>query len=206
MQVSIIIPHYRQEALLQICLAKLEAQTFPRDQFEIVVVENSDRPMSAEVQARFPRVRYLNETKPGSYAARNHGIRQTTSPILAFTDSDCLPEPDWLANAMRQFETQPDVDLIGGNIEIFFRQNGRPNPIELYDSTNYMQQEWYTTLGFAICANFFIKRTLFEKEGLFNESLHATGIHGTRLEGNNVCVNQLLPCEPCSHQAFRNKA
>ena len=174
-RISVIIPHYKQEELLAICLSKLEKQTLTAKLYEVVVVDNSDRPIATSFQKKFPQVRFLHEKTPGSYAARNHGIRQTKSPILVFTDSDCQPQADWLENGLNLFEAKPGADLIGGNIEIVFRQPQRPNAVELYDSTNYMQQEWYTTLGFAICANFFIKRELFEQHGLFNEALKSGG-------------------------------
>lgn len=174
-RISVIVPHYQQENLLALCLERLEAQTLPRSDYEVVVVENSDGPMSSKIQEGYPGVRFLQESKPGSYAARNHGIRRTTAPILAFTDSDCRPAPDWLERALLLFESHPDVDLIGGNIEMFFREENRPGLIELYDSVNYLHQELYVSLGFAVCANVIIKRGLFETHGLFDDTLKSGG-------------------------------
>ncbi len=51
----------------------------------------------------------------GSYRARNRGWRSTDSEIIAFTDGDCVPDRDWLANLMGPF-SDPSVAAVGGAI------------------------------------------------------------------------------------------
>src|SRR5690606_25863401 len=93
---SVIIPVYRDWYRLQLCLNALSHQSFPRDSFEIIVVNND--PMDiAPVDFKLPiNAMLLVEAKVGSYAARNAAIAVAQGAVLAFTDSDCIPEQDWL--------------------------------------------------------------------------------------------------------------
>ncbi|NJR70570.1 MAG: glycosyltransferase family 2 protein [Synechococcales cyanobacterium CRU_2_2] len=75
--VSVIVPVYNDPQGLRRCLAQLEQQTYPRDRFEVIVVDNDSDPV-AEIQgvvAQFAQARYVYEAVPGSYAARNRGIQ-----------------------------------------------------------------------------------------------------------------------------------
>src|SRR5665213_2521504 len=104
MEVSVIVPVFNHKAELKRCIAALAAQTFPRDRFEVIIVDNGPADGSAvrldELAAalsEFPHAQALQQPLPGSYAARNLGLSVATGDILAFTDDDCIPQPDWLA-------------------------------------------------------------------------------------------------------------
>ena len=84
---------------------------------EVVVVDNGSRDDTA-ARAAAAGARVINESRPGSYAARNAGIAATTAPILAFTDADCVPDPEWLARLIAPF-SDPDVVGTGGAIVPF---------------------------------------------------------------------------------------
>ncbi len=81
---------------LRDCLAAVAEQ--PAD--EILVVDSaSTTPATATVAAEFG-LRTIRVGQPGLARARNAAIRETTAPIVAFTDDDCVPRPDW-AQAVR---------------------------------------------------------------------------------------------------------
>ncbi len=70
----------------------------------ILIVDNrpaTDR--TRDAAARFPGVRYVREDRPGLDAARNRALREATTPIVAFTDDDAAPEPEWLERLVRPF-------------------------------------------------------------------------------------------------------
>jgi glycosyltransferase involved in cell wall biosynthesis len=58
----------------------------------------------------------LTETKRGSYAARNRGLQEAAGQIVAFTDSDCVPRPDWLEQIARNMR-DPGVEIVLGRCE-----------------------------------------------------------------------------------------
>src|ERR1044071_6513252 len=94
--VSVIVPVWNDSARLDRCLRALEEQTYPGDLYEVVVVDNgSDEPLGPVIE-RHGRASLVRETKPGSYAARNTGLAHARGEVVAFTDADCLPAPDWI--------------------------------------------------------------------------------------------------------------
>ncbi|MEM8761253.1 MAG: glycosyltransferase family A protein, partial [Pseudomonadota bacterium] len=95
--ISVIIPVFNDAGGLARCLDALARQTDAAP-FEVIVVDNgSDPPLDPATLPALPSLRLIRETAPGSYAARNAGIAAARAAILAFTDADCRPRPDWLA-------------------------------------------------------------------------------------------------------------
>ena len=108
--VSVVIPVLNDRDRLNLCLRALEKQSYPRDAFEVVVVDNgSDRPVG-DVALSAVRVAVLSEPQPGSYAARNTGIRQAKGEMVAFTDSDCIPHEDWLRRGVEHLRAHAATD------------------------------------------------------------------------------------------------
>ena len=103
MIISVIVP-VRNDRRIEECLNSLIHQDFPRDQYEILVVDNgSTDPEIPQIIQKFP-VRYISEPRIGSYTARNSGIDQASGGILAFTDSDCILPATWLPKIKEHFE------------------------------------------------------------------------------------------------------
>src|ERR1700749_2090049 len=104
-RVSVIIPHYRDLAGLRLCLSALERQSYPREAIEIVVADNNSPEGEAEVaRAIAGRARLVGVTEKGAGPARNGAVSASTGEILAFIDSDCVPEPDWIAEGVKSLE------------------------------------------------------------------------------------------------------
>jgi glycosyltransferase involved in cell wall biosynthesis len=80
--------------------------------FEVLVVDNRPNEAIRRIVERFP-ARYLEETRPGSYAARNRGIAEARGEILAFTDADCIPPPGWLGTVQRTFADPSRLAAVG---------------------------------------------------------------------------------------------
>lgn len=110
---SVVVPLYKVERYVERCIQGLLAQDYPENRFEILIVDNNSLDFSAQIVRRYPQVTLLHETKQGAYAARNRGLAQAKGEIVAFTDSDCVPEPDWLSclwAAMRD----PKIQIVIG--------------------------------------------------------------------------------------------
>ena len=90
--VSVVVPFLTHGERLELCLRALEAQTYPRERYNVLVVDNGGI-LPRDFAARWPSVSVLREDKPGSYAARNRGIGVSRGEIVCFTDADCVPAP-----------------------------------------------------------------------------------------------------------------
>jgi glycosyltransferase involved in cell wall biosynthesis len=115
---SIIVPTYQRPRLLADCLQAIGRLDYPRDRFEVLVVnDGGDHGLAAVVEPF--RCEYdvtlLNESHRGPAAARNAGAAHARGRFLAFTDDDCQPAPSWLAALETCFAETSDR-LIGGRV------------------------------------------------------------------------------------------
>lgn len=173
MKFSVIIPTYNDWKRLQKCLLALKEQTFDKDEYEIIVINNND---SNEVPKNFnlpEGVELLHEPQPGSYVARNKGASVAKGDLLAFTDSDCIPDKNWLVNANKYFNRY-NCDLLGGRVEIFKAQNSGKYGY-IYERYTAFPQHYHVPQGRGVTANLFVKKTIFEKVNGFNARLKSGG-------------------------------
>lgn len=82
-------------------------QDYPADRFEVLVVDDGSPGdavrRAVELAGRPSQVHYLRIPHAGAAAARNHGIEAARGAIVAFTDDDCIPNPDWLSEIAAVF-------------------------------------------------------------------------------------------------------
>lgn len=174
--VSVIIPVLNNIRGLRQTLAALESQTYPKELYEVIVVDNGSKENLAEVVREYDRTKLAYEPQPGSYVARNRGIRIARGEVLAFTDSDCIPKPDWLTNGVRQLTSTDNCGLVAGKVEFFYQDPSQPTSVELYDSVTFLDQEKYVREHqYGATANMFTWKQVMDAVGEFNASLKSGG-------------------------------
>lgn len=168
MQISVIVPVFNDWRRVAGLLEALATQEFPSDDFEVLLVDNGSTSIPELHNA--PRsFTVLHCSTPGSYAARNVGICAAKADILAFTDADCLPSPQWLKHAYRQLKSNNRSDaVIAGGVTLFLPDPSRPTPYALYDLALGIPQERYVRRGYGVTANLFVPKTVFDQVGLFD--------------------------------------
>ena len=109
--VSVIVPYYEQPRTLALTLAALERQTYPRDLFEVVVVDDGSRTPLARPRSTPLDVKVVRQEDRGFglARARNTGARAAAHDILVFLDGDMLPEAGWLAAHARWHHAAGDL-------------------------------------------------------------------------------------------------
>ena len=108
---SIIIPSYNRPTQLAVCLEAVSRQEYPRERYEIIVVDDgSETPLAPVVEPYRDRLtlRLLVQQHSGPAAARNNGAAAAKGSFLVFTDDDCRPTPDWLAALARHYRLHPE--------------------------------------------------------------------------------------------------
>ncbi len=105
---SVIICTHERADDLERCLAALARQTVPAG--EVIVVDNAPRGDGARAAAERAGVRYVVEPRAGLDRARNAGVRAARGALLAFTDDDAVPAPDWVEVLL---ECLADAELAG---------------------------------------------------------------------------------------------
>lgn len=107
-EISVVIPTYNMEAFLGACLEGLRQQGMAAERFEIVIVDDGStdgtpalieqtRTTWAQDRQTHPEIRLIQQANSGPGAARNNGIASARGGIIALLDSDCVPDPGWLA-------------------------------------------------------------------------------------------------------------
>lgn len=105
--ISVIVPTYKRPRLLLRCLQALTSQVLEKGYYEIIIVsdgpDEKTRDMIMNILSEgMPMVHFHSlPEKCGPAAARNAGWKMAKGELIAFTDDDCIPQPDWLTNAWK---------------------------------------------------------------------------------------------------------
>ena len=188
--VSVIIPVFNDSKRLKLCLKALQNQTYPKDSYEIIVVDNNSDEKIKAVVSQFPQTIITRECKPGSYAARNKGISLAKNEIIAFTDSDCIPASNWIEKGVLNLLKTPNCGLVAGQVKIFYKNPEQPTAVELYQKVvAFPQKKFVQELNFGVTANVFTFKSVLETVGLFDDRLMSGGDYewGQRVFANGYC-------------------
>ncbi len=182
MKATVAICTYNRAALLRQTLAGLAAQTYPKIEYEILVIDNNSRDNTAAVVAEFastsPAPRHIVETKQGLDHGRNRAITEARGEIIIFGDDDILLEPTWLSEMLAPFSSGEGklIGAVGGEVIPIF-PDGLPAWVA----------EWHSPLAFRgnagplpprdspMGANLAIPKCVFEKLGPFHTALDRSG-------------------------------
>lgn len=144
----------------------LDAQT--RDDFEWVVIDNASRDRTAAV-ARDRGATVVAEPRPGRARARNRGVAATGARLVAFTDADCRPRPDWIEHLGAALEA--GAALVAGRVVV--TTSDAPNAVERFEALWRFRDE--PQRGWAPTANLGMRRQAFDAIGGFDPGYRHIG-------------------------------
>ena len=185
---SVVVPVYNSQALVERCIQGLLAQDYPAEHVEILLVDNDSTDASAAVIARHTgRVRMLTESKRGAYACRNRGVRESSGAIVAFTDADCVPTPGWLRTIAAQFEDTAVGVVIGRTVV-----GGSSRNLQLLDGYEHAKNQYALTSGvkhmyYGRTNNMAMRRQLLERFPFVER----------RRGGDTIFVRQVVDAGSC---------
>lgn len=173
--VTVVVPVHGDRGRLARTTAALAAQDYPGE-VDVVIADNGDNVGLDAALDLLPVGTLVREPRPGSYAARNAALPHARGEVLAFTDGDCLPRPDWLTQGVGALLSAEGPAFVGGAIELFAADPRRPSFAELWDCANGLRQDHYVLdQGWAATANMITLRSTFDAVGAFEDSLKSGG-------------------------------
>jgi len=120
--VSVIVATYNRCEILRGTLESLMNQESAGIRYEVIVVDNNSTDDTRKTVEEFrksfgyPNLTYCFEAQQGVSYARNRGIVTARAPILAFTDDDIRPAPNWVASIYEVLQKFPEIDCVGGKV------------------------------------------------------------------------------------------
>jgi glycosyltransferase involved in cell wall biosynthesis len=160
-KVAVITPVRNGADDIRELLACLERQTLPASDFEIVIGDDGSTDGGTDgIATADGHVKVAVGPPTNSYAARNRAVAASTAPVLAFCDSDCRPEPEWLESGLAALE---GTDLLAGRIRFDIIE---PRTTwTLIDMDSAKDHENQVRMGLAETCNLFVRRDYFDEVG-----------------------------------------
>ncbi|KAF0144497.1 MAG: hypothetical protein FD156_1801 [Nitrospirae bacterium] len=157
--VSVVIPAYNAEKTIAACLTSLMKQDYPGD-YEVIVVDDGSSDSTPNIVSGYERVRLIKQENAGPAAARNKGAAAAKGEIILFTDSDCVPEGNWIKEMVNPFKDNRDVVGVKGRYKTKQKETtARFVQFEYEDKYRYMQKDKYIDFIDTYSAGF--KREIF---------------------------------------------
>lgn len=114
--VAIVIPVYNAEKTIAASVEGALAQDY-LGPLEVIVVDDGSTDRSAEILKQFPALKIFQQTNSGPAVARNQGAQMAQSEIIFFTDSDCVPEKNWVSTQL-PFWNEEKIGAVAGSYGI----------------------------------------------------------------------------------------
>lgn len=167
---SVIVPFFNEKSHITECVESLLTQTFDSKEYEIIFVDNNSTDESYKILEKYPQIIYRREKKPGSYAARNNGLKIAKGEIIAFTDADCRVCPDWL------MQIYMGIGRTGASVALGKRLAASDVSLALkllenYDNAKieYVLNQSRKKYFFGFTNNMAVKADVFKSTGMFLE-------------------------------------
>ena len=119
--VTVIVPVFNRAQGIGDCLEALLALAYPKDKLEIIVVDDGSQDGTPDQVRQYPVKLLALARNRGQSAARNIGAAAAQGEILAFIDSDCIADPQWLLELVPYFQDER-LALVGGYVDAYYRR------------------------------------------------------------------------------------
>ena len=173
LRASIVIPVRNGECVLPRCLNALAGQSIPREEFEIIVIDDGSTDATASV-AEKAGVRVVKQAPQGPSVARNRGVEEAQAPIVLFTDGDCAPAPDWVERMLAPF-ADPSVAGVKGTYTSGQRSLTARFVQREYES-KYERMAQFPTIDFIDTYSAGFRRDVFLQSGGYDPSYETASV------------------------------
>src|SRR5581483_8627586 len=200
LRISAVIPTFNRAAYLRKAIQSLVDQTLPREQYEILIVDNCSTDETKQVVleefGHVPNLRYLYEPVLGLNQARNTGWQNSLGKYVAYTDDDAIVASDWLECILDVWNSCPlHTGCVGGPVEPIW-EAPRPGWLSPKLDLSMTIVDWMTTPGYLsnhqwlVGANIAFPRQLLNSTGGFRLGFDRTG--NKLLSGGEIVLQKKL--------------
>jgi glycosyltransferase involved in cell wall biosynthesis len=181
LSMSVVVITRNRAGILGDCLKSLVEQDFPKDQYELVVIDDGSADKTPEVvksfqsTTGFPVVRYVCQSHQGVNAARNAGINNAHGTVVSFLDDDILAQPDYLSRVWSLFSKSPHLSGVGGPLKDYGGARLRTCPQCSLADTDSPVANNEGFVPYLTGGNMALKTSAFEQVGLFDAAISGRG-------------------------------
>ena len=176
--VSVIVPVYNDPDGLRDTLDALIDQTYDRERYEVLVVDNRSlddtRAVAADYATRHENVHALDERRrQSSYAARVRGIRRARGDVLAFMDADMTVDADWLERAVDRMDAD-ELDYMACNVELY-AEDDETLASKFNQMSGFPIEMYVSKLHFAPTCCLLVRKEVIDEVGPFDARFVSSG-------------------------------
>jgi glycosyltransferase involved in cell wall biosynthesis len=183
MKISFVIPAYNEEAVIGRCVEAIllacATAKLPKNEYEIIVVNNASADRTREIAAGFAGVRVVDEPHKGITWARQAGFRASRGALIANPDADTRMPRQWLTRVLQEFEQDPTLTALSGPYRYYDLPMYAQTLVQAYNSlafATYVVNHHVLGVGSMIQGgNFVVRRAALEKIGGYNTSIEFYG-------------------------------
>jgi cellulose synthase/poly-beta-1,6-N-acetylglucosamine synthase-like glycosyltransferase len=175
---SVIVPAYNSEKTIEKCLKSLVGQNYPKNSYEIIVVDDGSTDRTIEIIKKFKKVKLVKQKHSGPAKARNLGVKKSKGNIILFTDSDCIPNKNWIGRMVEPFK---DKNVIG--VQGTYKTYNNNKPIARFAGYEIEERhkKMIGEIDFISTFSAGYKKMVFKKVGGFDETFERASAEDTDL-------------------------
>ena len=173
--ISIIIPVYQDKKGLIDTVNSLIAQDFPKDQYEIIIVDNNSqdgtKQAALELQNTHPElIKVVHQDKiQNSYATRNAGVKAAKGDICCFIDADMAAKVDYLSKVSGYFNRDEELMYFGCNVKIL--NTASTVSAKMNRKSGFNMKKYFEKSNFIGAGCLSVRRNIFEQIGYFDDRI-----------------------------------
>ena len=184
--IDIIIPCYNVEQDIEKCILSLSSQSYPKNKYHCYFINDYSNDKTGEILDKYYKEKNItiihHEKNKGLSAARNTGVNQGNSELIAFLDGDMMVENNWIESFLPYF-SKNTIAVMGDNIP---PSNVKLNPMEKYYFGNNRGARQFNdgdnvSFQYMLYGNAMIRRNSLIECGLFDENITKYGGEDTDL-------------------------
>lgn len=171
--VTVVVPVRNAPQRIRHCIEALLNQTYPRERYEVIVVDNGSHDTTPQVIQSYPVTMLVADSMPTPYLARNAGIRHASGEIIALIDANCTPTAQWMHHGVGVLQAE-SADMAGGRVTFTFSPS--KTVAEMADAVLSVNMK-YSIEHYRACmtGNLFVRRHVVDAVGMFPQHIRSGG-------------------------------